>query len=185
GTDMLDSSPVSVVGIVAKDMLGNVGGIIAIIGVIVLPITSGDTALRSLRMIIGDAMNIDQTKKKNVMPLALAIFITVAALLAWAKINPEGFHILWRYSSWANETTIVFAFAMIAMYMKQHGMPYIMALIPGSFYMYIITAYILNAKIGFHVPWTATYIVAGVLTVGYAIALMLAGNNNKPAKNMG
>ncbi len=171
--DMVSGNPVEVVGIVARDMLGKVGGVIAIIGVIVLPITSGDTALRSLRMIVGDTLHIDQTKKRKVLPMAMIIFIVVAGILFWAKLNPEGFQILWRYSSWANEATIAIVFAMIVMYMKRHGMPYIMALLPGVFYMYVISSYILNARIGFHVPWTGAYIIAGVLTLVYAVALML------------
>ncbi len=170
--DMISTSVTSVVGIVAKDMLGTIGGVIAIIGVIVLPITSGDTALRSLRLMIGDTIHLDQTKKKNALTLAICIFTVVAILLFWAKGNPAGFGVLWRYFSWANETTAVFALAMVTVYMKKHGMPYIMSVIPGTFYMYIVTSYILSAKIGFNMPWTASYILAGVLTIVYDVILI-------------
>lgn len=168
GAQMLADSATSVVGIVAKDMLGPVGGVISVIGVIVLPITSGDTALRSLRLMIGDAMHLDQTKKKNKMTLAIAIFTVVALMLFWAKGNPEGFSILWRYFSWANETTAVFACAMIAVYMKQNKMPYIMAMIPGVFYTFIVSGYIINARIGLRQPWTVSYIAAVILAVVFA-----------------
>ena len=171
----MGGSATLVVGIVAKDMLGTVGGIIAIIGVIVLPITSGDTALRSLRLMIGDALHIDQTKKKNALMLAVVIFTVVGLLLAWAKGNPTGFNIIWRYFSWANETTAVFAFAMIAVYMRKHGMPSLMALIPGTFYMYIISCYILNAQIGFNLPWIASYIGAGILSGVYVYFVQRTG----------
>ena len=171
----MGGSATLVVGIVAKDMLGTVGGIIAIIGVIVLPITSGDTALRSLRLMIGDALHIDQTKKKNALMLAVVIFTVVGLLLAWAKGNPTGFNIIWRYFSWANETTAVFAFAMIAVYMRKHGMPSLMALIPGTFYMYIISCYILNAQIGFNLPWIASYIGAGILSCVYVYFVQRTG----------
>lgn len=170
--DTLWGSATLVVGTVAKDMLGTVGGIIAVIGVIVLPITSGDTALRSLRLMVGDALHIDQRKKKNALLLALCIFAVVGVLLIWAKGNPAGFNIIWRYFSWANETTAVFAFAMIAVYMKRNRMPYLMAVVPGTFYMYIISCYILNAQIGFHIPWTISYILAGVLAALYALLLL-------------
>lgn len=173
--DMLWSHATLVVGLVANDMLGTIGGIIAVIGVIVLPITSGDTALRSLRLIIGDALHLDQTKKKNAFPLALCIFAGVGLLLFWAKGNPAGFNIIWRYFSWANETTVVFAFAMIAVYMQKHRMPYICALIPGMFYMYIVSCYILNARIGFHIPWTISYILAAILSCIYAWLVIRKG----------
>lgn len=170
--ETLAGSATTVVGIVAKEMLGTVGGIIAIVGIIVLPVTSGDTALRSLRLMIGDALNIDQTKKKNALMLALCIFSVVAALLFWAKGNPAGFNVLWRYFSWANETTSVFACAMIAVYMKRNKMPFVMALIPGTFYMYIVSCYILNAPIGFRLPWTASYVIAGIIAAFYAAMLI-------------
>ena len=177
--DMLHDQATSVVGIVAKNMLGSIGGIIAIIGVIVLPVTSGDTALRSLRIIISEAFHIDTTKKRNNLMLALPIFIVVAAILIWAKADTSGFNVLWRYFSWANESTAVFAFAMISIYMMQHKMPYLMSLIPGMFYMYVVSAYILNAQIGFNLPWTAAYIVSAVLTLAYAAAVIIYGNRKR------
>ncbi|MBO6108413.1 MAG: carbon starvation protein A [Eubacterium sp.] len=173
--DTLHGAPTSVVGIVAKDMLGSIGGIIAIVGVIVLPITSGDTALRSLRLIIGDALHIDQTKKKNCLPMALVIFGVVAAVLIYSKMDANGFNILWRYFSWANEVTAVFAFTFITAYMIRKKMPFLIALLPGCFYCYVCISYILNARIGFGLPWTAAYIISGVLTALYAVLIIWYG----------
>nr|MCR4605489.1 carbon starvation protein A [Eubacterium sp.] len=173
--DQITDASAQVVGVIAKDMLGTVGGIIAIVGVIVLPITSGDTALRSLRLIVGEALNIDQKNKKNALVLAFVLFSVAAAILVWAKLNPSGFNFLWRYFSWANSVLIVFTFTLIATYMKRHKLPYILAVLPGTFYMYVVTSYILNAKIGLHLPWMAAYIVAGVLTLAYAVTMMFVG----------
>ena len=174
--DMLHDLPTVVVGIVAKDMLGSVGGIIAIIGVIVLPVTSGDTALRSLRIMIMETFRIDSGKKRNNLFVALGIFTVVAGILVFAKSNAGGFNILWRYFSWANECTAVFAFAVISIYMMRHKMPFLMALVPGMFYMYVVSCYILNAQIGFNLPWTASYIAAGVLSLAYAAVLVRCGS---------
>lgn len=85
GLASAQTSATDVVGIVAKDLLGVVGGIIAIIGVIVLPITSGDTALRSLRLMVADALRIDQSSKKNRLLVSLCIFVLVAVILVFAK----------------------------------------------------------------------------------------------------
>lgn len=168
-----------VVGIIAHDMLGSIGGSIAIIGVIVLAITSGDTALRSLRIMLGDALHLDQTKRGKVLTLALVIFAVVAATLFFAKTNASGFSMLWRYFSWANETIAVFAFAMITVYMIRQHLPYLMALIPGMFYMYIVCTYILNAKIGFQLSWPASYALAAVLTLIYAAAIVRYGKKSR------
>lgn len=169
------TSATEVVGIVAKDLLGPLGGMVAIIGVIVLPITSGDTALRSLRLMVADAIHIDQAKRRNRLLLAVVIFALVAALLLFAKMSESGFNILWRYFAWANQTIAVFAFAMIAVYMMRRKQPYWMALLPGVFYMFVIASFILNAEIGFHLPWTASYIIAGILSFLYAGAVTYYG----------
>ena len=173
--DLLHDKATSVVGIVAKDMLGSIGGIIAIIGVIVLPVTSGDTSLRSLRLIISDAIGINSAKKRNSLVLALILFSVVAGILIYAKADTSGFNTLWRYFSWANESTAVFAFTMITVYMMKNKMPYFMALLPGMFYMYIVSCYILSAKIGFSLSWSLGYIIAGVLTIAYGCAIIVFG----------
>lgn len=179
GAELLHDQPTAVIGVVAKSMLGKVGGFIAIVGVIVLPITTGDTSLRALRLIISDLFRIDTAKKRSNLITALCIFTVVAGILAFAKANPSGFNVLWRYTSWANESTAVFAFAMISVYMMRHDMPYFMALVPGAFYMYVASCYILNAPIGLNLPWTLSYIIAGALALLYLVAVILTGRRGK------
>ena len=176
------TAPTQVVGIVSMDMLGSVGGLIAIIGVIVLPITSGDTALRSIRLMVGDALHIDQTKRKNAFILALVIFAVAAGLLIWAKLNPSGFSVLWRYFSWSNETIVALSLGMITIYMLLNNMPFIMALIPGMFYMFATSAYLLSAQIGFGLPYNISYVLAGVIALLYVFLLMRYGNKQKKLK---
>ena len=77
------------VGIICRDLLGPVGGIIALLGVIVLPITSGDTALRSLRLSISDSLHIDQSSKPKRLGLSAIIFALVAVILVFAKSSPD------------------------------------------------------------------------------------------------
>lgn len=175
GLATAETSATDVVGIIAKDLLGSVGGVVAITGIIVLPITSGDTALRSLRLIIADALKIDQSKKANRLGISLVIFAIVAAVLVFSKINTGGFNVLWRYFAWANQTIAVFAFAMITIYMKRNKKPFLMALLPGMFYMFIISSFILNASIGFRLSWPISYVTAGILTAVYGAALVRFG----------
>ena len=165
----------AVIGLVANDMLGTVGGLIAIIGVIVLPITSGDTSLRAARLMVADAIGYDQTKAKNRVVLSIFIFIPVAAILVFAKVNSEGFNVLWQYFAWANQTIAIFAFAMISMYLYKLKKNYIIALIPGMFYTYVIVAYLLGAKIGFNVPQNIANVVGVVLAIVYGAAIINTG----------
>lgn len=161
----------AVIGLVANDMLGTIGGLIAVIGIIVLPITSGDTALRSARLMIADHLNISQKDMKNRLSLSLAIFAGVLVILIFAKLSPNGFKVLWQYFAWANQTIAVFAFAMIAIYLKRHGRAYLISLIPGMFYTYIIMSYIFGAKIGFRLPYMVANVigVAAALIYGYVV----------------
>ncbi len=179
GLASASTSATDVVGIVAKNLLGSVGGIIAVIGIIVLPITSGDTALRSLRLIISEALKIDQSKKMKRLGVSIVIFAVVAVILVFAKVNAGGFNVLWRYFAWANQTLAVFAFAMITVFMMRNKQPFVMSLVPGMFYMFIISSFILNAAIGFNLPWPVSYTVAGVLTIAYAAVLLWCGKLGK------
>ncbi len=179
GLASASTSATDVVGIVAKNLLGSVGGIIAVIGIIILPITSGDTALRSLRLIISEALKIDQSKKMKRLGVSIVIFAVVAVILVFAKVNAGGFNVLWRYFAWANQTLAVFAFAMITVFMMRNKQPFVMSLVPGMFYMFIISSFILNAAIGFNLPWPVSYAVAGVLTIAYAAILLWCGKLGK------
>ena len=167
------------VGEVAKGLLGPIGGLVAILGVIVLPITSGDTALRSCRLMVADYLHIDQKTRKNRVMVTLGIFIPVILILIFAKMNAEGFNILWRYFAWSNQTIGVFAFAAITVYlMAKKGAKkgiFLVALLPGSFYMFIISSFILSQKIGFGLSMTVSYLIAGIVTALYFVGLIVLG----------
>ena len=167
--------PVNVVGEVSKQMLGSVFGTIAIIGVMLLPLTSGGTSFRSMKLIIADALHINTRIKRNHIILTSAIFVVASGILVFAKINPDGFGILWNYFAWANQIIAVFAFAMITVYMIKNGLPYIMGLIPGTFYMFIVTSFILNAQIGLNLDWVYSCIVGAVIALGFALAIVYHG----------
>ena len=162
------------IGVVCKYILGPVGGIIALLGVIVLPITSGDTALRSLRLAISESFHLDQTSKAKRLGLAAVIFALVAVILVFAKSNANGFNILWRYFAWSNQTLSLFAFLGISVWMFENGRAKFvwMPLIPGAWYAFVTFTYIVNAKIGFNVPWTAAYVI-GVAAAAVYVGLIL------------
>ncbi|MGN0612937.1 MAG: carbon starvation protein A [Porcipelethomonas sp.] len=170
-----DTPATDVVGIVAESLLGKVGGTIAVIGIIILPITSGDTAFRSLRLIISEAVHINKKSRLQKGAVSAAVFGIAAALLVFSKSNPDGFSFLWRYSAWANQVITVFTLSMISVFMIKSKKPFLMALIPGMFYMFVILSFILNAKIGFNMNWTASYTIAGILTAVYSAAVIICG----------
>lgn len=143
-----DTGATAMVGIISREFMGNIGGLVAIAGVIILPITSGDTAFRSLRLMIAEQFNIDQRDVKKRVGLTMIIFIPTIAILAFAKLSPGGFNLLWRYFGFTNQLVAVFALAMVTVYLKTAGKNYYISLLPGAFYAFIVASYISHANIG-------------------------------------
>ncbi|WP_243292314.1 carbon starvation CstA family protein [Bacillus sp. FJAT-47783] len=170
---LASGGPAAVVSEVATMMLGAVGGTLAVIGVIILPITSGDTAFRSARMIIADYLNISQKKITSRLWIALPLF---AVSFVLTKID---FTLLWRYFSWANQSTAVIALWVGAMYLFLAKKNYWIALVPGTFMTMATFTYILNAQIGFGLPLNIAYIVATIVTISI---LVLFFNGAKKAQ---
>ena len=154
-----EGGPALVVSKVAVMMLGGFGGTIAILGVIILPITSGDTAFRSARMIIADYLKIGQEKVFSRLWIALPMFVISAILLQL------DFNILWRYFSWANQSTAVIALFVGAMYLYVSNKNYWISLLPGIFMLMATTTYILEQPIGFGLSTEVSQIGAAIISV--------------------
>lgn len=143
-----DISATLMVGNISTRFMGAIGGIFAVAAVIILPITSGDTAFRSLRLMIAEQFSIDQKSPVKRVMLSILIFIPAIAILIFAKADKNGFNMLWRYFGFMNQFTAVFALLLITVYLKAHGKNYIISLVPGAFYTFVVSAYILHADLG-------------------------------------
>jgi len=174
-------SATSVVGVVCRNMLGPIGGVIAIIGVIILPISTGDTALRSLRITIADALKADQSNNRKRLLLAAPIFVVTCLVLVWAKINPQGFNTIWRYFGWSNQTLAVFALASIALwFIRNNRKKYLwIPMVPLLFYSFVISSYITHADIGISLPRTVSLVIGGIFTVAMAAIMINAAKRSE------
>ncbi|WP_251550813.1 carbon starvation protein A [Neobacillus muris] len=169
--------PGAVVSEVSTQMMGAIGGTLAVLGVVVLPITSGDTAFRSARMIIAEYLNIAQKKLSNRLWISLPLFIISVAL---TQID---FNILWRYFSWANQATAVIALFVGAMYLYIAKKNYWISLIPGSFMLVMVITYILNAQIGFGLSMNTSWI-GGFVGTAVLLWLFFRAGNKARANNL-
>ncbi|WNF35794.1 carbon starvation CstA family protein [Bacillaceae bacterium IKA-2] len=180
GTDLsaliAASGPAAAVSEISITLLGAVGGTLAVLGVIVLPITSGDTAFRSARMIIADYFSVGQRKIMNRLWIALPLFVISFSL---TKMD---FTILWRYFSWANQSTAMIALWVGAMYLILSGKNHWIASIPATFMTMVTFTYILNAQIGFGLPMNIAYIGS---TIGTVIVIVLFVIGAKSRLNTG
>lgn len=133
----------AVVKLVCNSWLGIVGGILAMLGVVAAPITSGDTALRSARLIIADFLKFDQKPMVKRLMIALPMFAAVLLLLIWQLANPNGFNVLWNYFGWSNQTLSVFTLWAITMYLYKQKKCFWVTLIPAIFMTAVSLSFIL------------------------------------------
>ena len=177
--DALANGASNVVYEISTGVLGVFGGVLAIAGVVICPITSGDTAFRSARLILAETFNLEQKKIKNRLLITIPLLV-VGALLTWfAIVNDNGFQIVWRYFSWSNQTLAMIALWVATAYLLKKGKYRFGSLItafPASFMTAISLTYLLMAKEGFQLNQTVSYIIgasaAVILFVIYMIALV-------------
>ncbi len=169
---------------ISKTMLGSVGGVLAIIGVVVCPITSGDTAFRSARLILGEWTKLDQKKIKN------RLIITIPLLAAGAVLTQLDFNVLWRYFSWSNQTLAMIALWVATAYLMKEGKyrfgSFITAM-PAAFMSAVSMTYILMADEGFKLSNTVSYPIgigfAAILFVIYTIVFTRGTKKEKVDNN--
>ena len=159
GSDLTAAAP-AVVTKVSKNWLGLFGGILAIIGVVAAPITSGDTAFRSARLIIADFIKLPQKDIHKRYAIALPLFAGSALLLWYNIADANGFNIIWRYFGWSNQTLAVFMLWTATVYLvkKKGASWYLITLLPALFMTAVCVTFILVDKTGFRLnqasaPW--------------------------------
>ena len=163
------TSAPKVVNIICNDWLGVAGGILAMLGVVAAPITSGDTALRSARLIIADFIRIEQRSIKRRLLISVPLFLCCIALLLWQVENPDGFNVIWQYFGWSNQTLSVFTLWAITVYLLRNGKPYYFTLIPALFMTTVCATFLFVSKQAFGMPDRVGYIL------GVAVLIVAAG----------
>src|SRR5690606_22505756 len=144
------------------------------IGVIIFPVTSGDTAFRSARMIIADYLNIPQKKFSSRLMICIPLFAISVILLQL------DFQILWRYFSWANQALAMIALWSGAVYLALQRKTHLVATLPAAFITTVVLTDIFNAKIGFGLTLSTALAIAAIGTL--AIAALLYWKVNRMLK---
>lgn len=163
------SSPAVLVNDISKTWLGVAGGALAVLGVIAAPITSGDTALRSARLIAADFMGIKQAKITRRLMVSVPVFILCFIVM----LIP--YEALWRYFAWCNQVLSVFTLWAITVYFSKHGKPYIVTMIPAMFMTAVTVTYIFFAPEGFNIFTEKAFgtTISYEFAVGAGIMVML------------
>ena len=181
GSDLSAAAP-TVVTKVSRSWLGVLGGILAILGVVAAPITSGDTAFRSTRLIIADFLHLEQRSMRKRLYIAIPLFVLSGVLLWYNIADSNGFNVIWRYFGWANQTLSVFMFWTATVYLvrKKGGLYYLITLIPGLFMTSVCTTFILVDKIGIGLPQTLIpWIALGTFAISTILFYLWKLRKNK------
>jgi len=157
------NKPAVVVDHIAKSWLGQLGGILALLGVVAAPLSTGDTALRAARLMSAEFLKLNQKSIRNRLIISIPIFIITFILL---QIN---FDVIWRYFAWWNQTLSVFTLWAITVYLAKRKKFYGISLLPAMFMTSVTVTYILMAPEGFKLPALFSYITGIGLTVGLTI----------------
>ena len=166
---MAETNAAVIVDAITKDWLGTIGGVLAILGVIAAPITSGDTAFRSARLIVADFLGMEQKTMRRRLYICIPMFLAAIGLLLYSLRDKDGFDMIWRYFAWANQTLSVFTLWAVTVYLVRARKLYFLTLIPALFMTCVCTTYICIAPEGFGLSHSASY---GIGAAGVAIALV-------------
>ncbi len=146
------------------------------------PITSGDTAFRSARLIIAEAFHIEQRPIPKRLLVSLPLFGASLALLIWQVEDANGFNTIWQYAGWSNQALAVFMLWAITVYLVRQKKNYWITLIPALFMTCVCTTFLFISKLAFHLPEGIAYIAGGVCLVIAAVwfcAWMINNNKNQ------
>ena len=185
--EALGNGASNVVYEISTGVLGVVGGILAVAGVVICPITSGDTAFRRARLILAEIFRLEQKSLRNRLIITIPLLLAGGLLTWYALINNNGFQIIWRYFSWTNQTLAMIALWVSAAYLLKEGNNRLASLVtalPAAFMTAVSVTYILIADEGFRLNQTVSYAVGATASVAALCVYLikLYGAVRKPEK---
>jgi len=169
---MGESNASIIVDSITKEWLGTVGGLLAVLGVIAAPITSGDTALRSARLIVADFMHLEQKSIAKRLLICIPIFAVTIAILLYSQRDAAGFDMIWRYFAWCNQTLSVFTLWAVTVFLVRTKKNYYITLFPALFMTAVCSTYICIAPEGLALPETVSYGIGAACTLIAAIGFV-------------
>ena len=156
------TSAPAVVNLVCNDWLGVTGAVLAMLGVVAAPITSGDTAFRSARLIVAEWLKMNQRPIARRLLICVPLFAVSIAMLIWQVKNPDGFNTIWQYFGWSNQTLSVFTLWTLTVWLARENKPYWITLIPAIFMTVVCSSFLVVSKNAFGFDITVGYTVGAI-----------------------
>lgn len=166
-----------VVADISSHLLGPIGGILTILSVVVLSITSGDTAFRSARLTVADIFHVNQKS------ISKRFVLSIIVLLAGISFTLFDITTLWLYFGWANQTLATISLWAVTVWLKKKNKFYFISLLPALFMTGVSMTYILNNKIGFNLDLTLSKIISLLLIFMLLIIFFIRTRKNNIVRN--
>lgn len=151
------TSAADVVTLVCNNWLGTFGAVLAILGVVAAPITSGDTAFRSARLIVAEGLKLDQRPIPKRLLIGVPLFLASIAILVWQIENADGFKVVWQYFGWANQTLAAIMLWTATVYMVRQRKCFWITLIPALFMTAVCSTFFFVSKLMLFLPGSIGY----------------------------
>ncbi|MCI5778303.1 MAG: carbon starvation protein A [Lentisphaeria bacterium] len=169
--ELIGTNPNGVLARIADTFLHDHISTVVVISVIILAVTSGDTAMRSLRLSLAESFHVDQKPILLRLMLTGPLIAAVAGLLLWSNKDAGSFNVLWTYFAWANQVIAAFALLAGSIYLFHLKRPAFITVIPGMFITFVVTTYILwtspehGGPIGLGLELRYAYLIAGFVSL--------------------
>ena len=163
------TSAPAVVNLVCNEWLGVAGAILAMLGVVAAPITSGDTAFRSGRLIVAEWLKMSQRPIMNRLYICIPMFACSIAMLIWQVENPDGFNTIWQYFGFSNQALSVFTLWTITVYLVRQKKAFWITLIPALFMTTVCATFLFVSKQAFYLPENVGYTLGGVCLIAAVV----------------
>ena len=148
---------------ISVGFLGGIGGLLALLGVVAAPITSGDTAFRSARLIIADALRLKQG------PILRRLAVTIPIFVIGFSLTLIDFSVIWRYFAWSNQSLATVMLWAAAMYLaRKQGFHWFVS-VPATIMTSVCVTYILTAPEGLSMDYGWSVIIG----IAAALAAMV------------
>lgn len=172
-----------IVNDITKNWLGSVGSVLALLGVVFAPITSGDTALRSARLIVADFLSKEQKTINSRLAISLPIFVVTLLVLIYSVSDKEGFNLIWRYFAWCNQALSVFTLWAITVFLSKKGNYWWVTFIPAAFMTMVCSTYIFIAPECLALDHTVSYAAGAVCTIITVVVFLKSLMSRKKSQN--
>lgn len=189
--ELFDKNPNSVLLEITHYFLGSYMGAITVVAVVILAVTSGDTAMRSMRLSLAEIFGINQKPISSRLLTTLPLVLLVAVLLVWSNADKDSFAHLWNYFAWGNQVLAASTLVVGSIWLFRRGRNGLVALLPGLFMTFIVASFILWASpahggpVGAGLELDTAYLISGLLVfaVGiYAGVRSFGGGNGKGSR---